>query len=125
MNGLFWLALGGAFGTLCRYGLSGWVQRGSGGTFPWGTLAVNVLGCLVMGLLYRTFEARLFPPEYRTAILIGVLGGFTTFSSFGIETFRMLNDGQFGAAVLYVGASNAGCLAAVWLGYRVVERVLG
>ena len=111
-------------GAVLRYGISGWVQQGARSTFPWGTMAVNVLGCLLMGALARAlFDASVLRPEYRMAILVGGLGAFTTFSTFGYDTLGLLNDGQVRQAAFYVLGTNAACLVAVWLGYRVVERL--
>jgi CrcB protein len=125
MRPLILLAVGGAVGTLCRYGLSGWVQGRARTSFPWGTMSVNVLGCLAIGVLGCLLADRgALRPEYRTAILVGVLGGFTTFSSFGYETLRMLNDRDLARAGLYVVGTNLACLAAVWIGYRVTEKLL-
>ncbi len=114
--------LGGAF----RYLLSGWVQKLGNATFPLGTLAVNVAGCLMIGFLSVAFSGRfLIREDFRIAILIGFLGGLTTFSAFGIETFAFLNDGQYFRAGLNVVLSVAAGLAAVWAGYRLAEIWLG
>jgi CrcB protein len=117
------IALGGALGTVLRYALGGWIQHASGGTFPWGTLLVNVTGCAVIGAVAAFVDrGGGLPPAWRMTIQIGVLGGFTTFSGFGLETFRLLADGDLGRATAYFAATNAGCLAAVWLAYRLMER---
>jgi CrcB protein len=123
------IAAGGAVGAVLRYGVGGWTQQlfatRTSAVFPWGTLAVNVLGCLCMGVLAPVlFEKSLLRPEYRTAVLVGLLGAFTTWSSFGYETVRLVNDGELRLAAGYVLGTNAGCLAAVWLAYRVTERWL-
>lgn len=124
---LLWIAAGGSVGAVLRYAVSGWVQRPAGATtFPIGTLTVNVVGCLAMGLLYAVFAGHsLIREEYRLAILVGVLGGFTTFSTFGYETFALINDRQFARAAVNVLLSNAAAIAAVWLGYRLGERWVG
>lgn len=86
---LFALAAAGAAGTLARYGLSGWVQRLVRETFPWGTLAVNLAGCLAIGVVMGLVrERQLLSPEARTVLVVGFLGGFTTFSAFGYETLE-------------------------------------
>ena len=96
----------GAAGTLARYGLQGIVQYRTGGDFPYGTLAVNLSGCFFLGLLAQyTLNHLLIPPEWRMAITIGFFGAFTTFSSFGWETIKMLEDGEWLRAFLYVGTS--------------------
>ena len=117
------LGAGGAVGAILRYAIGGWVQQRTAGTFPWGTITVNVAGCLFMGLLARIlFGESAVRPEYRTAILVGVLGALTTFSTFSYETISLLNDGQFPRAAAYVVLTNVGCLAAVWIGYRLAEQ---
>lgn len=113
-------------GGVCRYLLSGWAQKLANGSFPAGTLAVNVLGCLLIGFLSAAFAGRwLVREEYRVALIVGVLGGFTTFSAFGLETFALLNDGQYARAAWNVIASVGLGLASVWAGYRLAERWLG
>ena len=115
---------GGFLGAVARYGLSGLVHRQLPlTTFPYGTLAVNLVGCLVIGLLLGLVESRqLFGPEFRTFALIGILGAFTTFSTFGYETFAMLRDGEHLRALLNVGAQVIFGLALVWLGYSTASR---
>ena len=111
-------------GTLLRYWLSGFVARQYGETFPWGTMAVNLIGCLITGAVFFLTEERfLVSPTVRTVILIGLLGGFTTFSSYGLQTFTLLRDGEFGLAILNVVTSNILGLFMVWVGY-VLGRVL-
>ena len=112
------VALAGMLGTLLRYWLSGFVARQYGETFPWGTMAVNLIGCFLAGaVFYLTQERFLVSPALRTIILIGFLGGFTTFSSYGLQTFTLLRDGEFGLALLNIGASNVFGLLMVWTGY--------
>ena len=110
---------GGFLGALCRYGLSGLVHRQAPlTTFPYGTLTVNLLGCLLIGLLAGLVESRqLFAPEFRTFALIGLLGGFTTFSTFGFETFAMLRDAEHVRALANIGLHVVLGLALVWVGY--------
>lgn len=124
MQKTIFIALAGLVGTLLRYWLSGFVARQYGETFPWGTLAVNLIGCLVAGVVFFLTEERfLVSPTARTVILIGLLGGFTTFSSYGLQTFTLLRDGEFGLAILNVITSNILGLFMVWIGY-VLGRVL-
>jgi len=114
----------GAAGTLARYGLQGLVQERAGGTFPSGTLAVNLSGCFLLGIIGRYALQHLsFPPDLRIAVTVGFFGAFTTFSSFGWETMRMLEDGEWMRASLYVGASVIGGLALVRLGMRLGEMI--
>lgn len=112
------IGLGGALGSMLRYWASGWVQQTlAGSTFPFGTMAVNVAGCLVLGVLAQLSEARgLFTPETRALVFIGLLGGFTTFSSFAGESINLLRDGDSLGAAINVGAHILLGLAAVWAG---------
>jgi CrcB protein len=103
---IFWIAAFGAIGTLCRYGLQGLVQIRTGGTFPFGTLLVNLIGCFFLGLIAQfTFNRMVISPEWRIAIAVGFFGGFTTFSSFGWETAKMMEAGEWLRATAYVCAS--------------------
>jgi CrcB protein len=118
------IGVAGLTGTLLRYWLSGLVARHYGETFPWGTTSVNMIGCLVTGaVFYLTEERFLVSPTLRTVILIGLIGGFTTFSSYGLQTFTLLRDGEFGLATLNVGVSNLFGLFMIWAGYALA-RVL-
>jgi fluoride exporter len=121
------IAAGGALGSVLRYAVQGWVgQQIAGRSFPIGTIVVNISGCLIIGLLAGFFDGpQLVPEEYRLGLLIGVLGGYTTFSSFGLETFRLANDGEFFLALANVLVSCVVGLAAVWVGYRLAERWFG
>ncbi len=112
---------GGFIGALARYGLSGLVHRQVPfATFPYGTMAVNLLGCCAIGVIAGLAESRqLFGPEFRTFALIGVLGGFTTFSTFGYETFAMLRDAEYLRVAGNVGVHVVLGLALVWLGYAL------
>ena len=104
---LVWLGVAGAAGTLCRYGLSGLVQRAHDGSFPWGTFVVNGLGCFLFGLLWTLAEERLVVSgETRVVLLVGLLGGFTTFSSYAFETSAMLRDAEWWLAAANVVGQN-------------------
>jgi CrcB protein len=115
------VALGGALGSVSRYLLGTWTQSASGSIdFPFGTLTVNLIGCFVIGLLSQLAEARgMFTAEMRALIFVGVLGGFTTFSSFGNDTINLLRDGETVNALLNIGANVILGLALVWLGRAV------
>ena len=118
MQKTIFVGLAGLVGTLFRYWLSGFVARQYGETFPWGTMAVNLVGCFLAGaVFYITEERFLVSPTVRAIVLIGFLGGFTTFSSYGLQTFTLLRDGEFGLATLNVAVSNVFGLLMVWTGY--------
>src|SRR5215510_9052298 len=118
MQTTIFIALAGLTGTLFRYWLSGFVARQYGENFPWGTLIVNLVGSFLAGAIYHLAEERLLiSPTLRTVILIGLIGGFTTFSSYGLQTFTLLRDGQIGLATLNVAVSNVLGLFMVWAGY--------
>lgn len=100
---LLGIAVAGAAGALARYSMSGLAHRYLGTGFPWGTLTVNLIGCLLLGLLAEmTRHIGWLSPEARTAIGIGFLGSFTTFSTFGVETYRAIEQGDWGVAALNV-----------------------
>ena len=115
-----WVAIGDALGSVARFWCSGFVARTVGGTFPWGTMLVNVVGSFVIGF-FATLTGPdgrfLVAPDVRTFVMIGFCGGYTTFSSFSIQTLALAQDGQW----LQVGGnillSVALCLGAVWLGH--------
>ncbi len=118
------IGIAGLTGTLLRYWLSGFVARRYGETFPVGTMVVNVVGCLIAGAVFNLTEERfLVNPTLRTVILIGLLGGFTTFSSYGLQTFTLLRDGEFGLASLNIVVSNVLGLFMVWVGYALVKAL--
>jgi CrcB protein len=119
------VGLGGFAGAIARYGLGGWVHRSTGSVaFPYGTLVVNVLGCLCIGAISGIAESRgVFGPETRVFLLIGLLGGFTTFSSFGYETLQLLRDGQSVYGLVNVLANVLLGLAAVWFGWALARWI--
>lgn len=106
------VALGGALGALARYWLSGSVYQHLGSGFPYGTLAVNVLGSLAMGVVFVLVQERGLPEPWRLAVAIGLLGAFTTFSTFSVDTLALLEQGATGRALAYVASSVALCLLA-------------
>src|SRR6266568_3266938 len=115
-----WIFVGGGLGTLARGGASGFVANRIGQTFPWGTLAVNVSGSFIIGLfatLTGTEGRFLAPASFRQFFMLGVCGGYTTFSSFSLQTLNLAEEGEW----LYAGAnvvfSVVSCLVAVWLGH--------
>ncbi|MCG3138541.1 MAG: putative fluoride ion transporter CrcB [Phycisphaerae bacterium] len=123
---LLLVAVGSGAGGVLRYLLSGLVQRYTSDQFPWGTFVVNVLGCLLFGLLVGGFSGTFLNREgYRLLLLVGVLGGFTTFSTFGYETFALFNDRQFHLALWNIIMGNGVGLMALGLGYRLMEKWSG
>ena len=118
--------LGAGMGGLLRYWLGGVIQLWWGPSFPLGTLIINVTGCLVMGFLATTLTGTAsFRDEYRMILLIGLLGGYTTFSTFGFETIELLREGHPGRASLYVATSVLASLFAAWIGALLAAKILG
>jgi CrcB protein len=119
------VAIGSALGGMLRFAIAGWVTRQAGGVFPWGTLAVNVAGCALIGVLAALFT----PPErgfpWRLFLLPGFCGGFTTFSAFSLETLGLWRTEHGDKAMLYIAASLVFCLLAVWAGLTLGGRVTG
>lgn len=126
MRSIVLVGVGSLIGGVLRYSLSNWVHRVLDNPwFPYGTLAVNGLGCLVIGFLAGLAESRsAFTSETRMFIFVGILGGFTTFSSFALETFSLARDTQSAAALLNIGLQLALGLAAVWIG-NVMAHIIG
>jgi CrcB protein len=117
------IAIFGAIGTLARYGLQGFVQIRTSSTFPYGTLLINLTGCFLLALTYQlTVNRMVISPDLRFAIGVGFFGGYTTFSSFGWETAKMLEDGAWVAATAYVGASVVLGLLLSIAGIRLANR---
>ena len=120
---LVMIGIGGFIGAVLRYLTSDLVQRLSGSGFPYGTLAVNALGCLVIGFLAVLAEERgIFTPEARALVFVGVLGAFTTFSTFSYETSNLLRSGQALPALLNIGVQIGLGLVAVWTGMQLALR---
>ncbi len=122
MSVYLWIAGGSALGGVARFWLSGLIARQFGETFPWGTLAVNVLGSMLIGLFAALSDPDgrlLISPAARQAVIFGVFGGFTTFSSFSLQTLYLVRDGEWLAAAGNVGGSVLLCLLGVWIGYAL------
>lgn len=115
-----WIALGGALGSVARFACSAWVASAVGEAFPWGTMLINVLGSLVIGFFATLTgpDGRLLVPgDIRQFVMVGICGGYTTFSSFSLQTLNLAQDGEYARASLNVVLSVALCLASVWLGH--------
>jgi len=123
MLNLLAVACGGAVGALGRYWLSGVVYRQLGAGFPYGTLAVNVLGSLLMGVVLVQVQDRDLPEVWRMALAVGVLGAFTTFSTFSLEALLMLQTQRYGAVTAYAVGSVVLCIAGAFVGYRLGEML--
>jgi CrcB protein len=117
---LIWVMAGGALGAGGRFLLSVFMDSHTDGALPYGTLAANLIGCLAIGLLSALFSSTWQVSDaVRLGCIVGVLGGFTTFSSFGLETISLIQEGRLIAAAVYVTASNLGGLFAVWAGLKL------
>lgn len=117
------IAAGGAVGSVLRFWLTGTIQSITGRGFPYGTLAVNAIGCFVAGFLVVLLLERLVSNDvWRAGLLIGLLGGFTTFSAFSVETLNLVEHGAWLKAGLYVAASVILCLVAVWFGALLARQ---
>ena len=122
MLAYLWVAIGGALGSVSRFWLSGLIAGRFGETFPWGTLVINVTGSFVIGLLaaFTEPESRaLMSPAFRQFFMIGICGGYTTFSAFSLQTLNLVRDREWLYAGGYILLSVVLCLMAVWLGYAL------
>ena len=117
MMKLVYIASGGAIGAVVRYGISGWVQNMTPGSFPWGTLCVNTVGSLVIGLFWGFSELTSISPAVRLFFTIGFLGSFTTFSTFSLETFGLLRDRETMLGLMNIGLNNLLAIVFVFAGY--------
>ena len=118
-----YVALGGAIGSVLRYAVSGLDFKLSNGIFPTSTLIVNLFGSLVIGILWGMFERFEFSPMLRVFLFVGILGGFTTFSSFSLENLNLLRDGEVKTAVIYILITNISGIGLAFGGY-FAARVL-
>ena len=120
MATLLWIMLGGAVGTGARYLVAGLLNSADAGAFPYGTLTVNLVGCLLIGVLATLFgDATGTQAQLKLALIVGCLGGFTTFSAFGLEAFGLMQSGAMTSAAIYVLASNLGGITLAWCGYKL------
>jgi CrcB protein len=124
MLAYLWVAIGGALGSVSRFWLSGFVANRFGETFPWGTLVINVTGSFVIGFfasLTGTEGRWLVSPSFRTFFMIGICGGYTTFSSFSLQTLNLARDGEWLYAGVNILLSVVLCLAGVWFGFLLAN----
>lgn len=123
---LLWVCLGGAAGTAARYWLAGWAPQVLGAAFPYGTLLVNAIGSFLLGaVMHVGLSTEILSPTVRIALAVGVLGGFTTYSSFCFETLRYLQEGAWMVGFLYVASMVLGCLIACALGFGLAKWLVG
>jgi CrcB protein len=122
----WWLLFaGGGAGSVLRYAVGLWVEARTGPGFPWGTFAVNVSGCFLIGVLATLADEHAWiTPAARLALVTGVLGGYTTFSAFGLETWQLVEDGRAWLAVMNVSASVAAGIAAVVAGVAITRQIV-
>ena len=125
MARFLWICLGGAIGTGARYLLSGWLLRITGSVFPYGTLAVNVIGSFLLGFLMEAALAADFPPTLRLALTTGVMGGFTTYSTFNYETLQLFQEDAWFLGFANLGITVTACLVAGVLGLAAGRLVAG
>lgn len=126
MERFLWICLAGAVGTGARYLLGGWILRLTGPAFPWGTLAVNVLGSFLLGaILHAALTVEGFNPTLRLALTTGLMGGFTTYSTFNYETLRYFEEGALWLGGLNLGGTVVSCLVAGRLGVLAGRWLVG
>jgi CrcB protein len=121
---LIFIAAGGAIGAVMRFGVSNGVHALAGRDFPYGTLVVNILGSILIGFCYIALIERLsLGPEWRAFIIIGILGAFTTFSTFSLETFNLIENGDMLKAAINILVSVSICLLATWIGIVIARQI--
>ncbi len=123
LNKLLLIALAGSLGALARYGLSGIVPSPADSDFPWGTVAVNILGCFLFGLVWSLYDRGAMSTETRIIVLTGFLGAFTTFSTFVFESGQMMREAQWMLAVGHITLQNVVGVLALFAGLRLGELV--
>lgn len=127
MQQVFLIALGGSLGAVARYGVATWIYQQTGTSFPWGTFIINVTGSFAIGFLAELFETALVPGGWRSFLTIGFLGAYTTFSTFTLETFNLLREGELRLATGNILLSTVAGLFAVVLGiysFRLLIRLV-
>ena len=124
MYKLFLIALGGGIGSILRFLLSAGVHNWFHKVYFWGTISVNIIGSFIIGLAWAFFEQHIEQENLRFVVMIGLLGGFTTFSSFSLESITLLKNGDFKMAISYILISNIGGISAAFLSYYAVKSLL-
>lgn len=119
MKAVFLVAFGGAIGSVLRYLVAVWMKNLISSEFPWHTFSVNIIGCLVIGFMFSLTLGNISFDTIRLFVMIGILGGFTTYSSFGLETFDLFKQGKIIVALAYIFATNILGLVAVYFGYAL------
>ncbi len=121
---LLFVGLGGAIGTICRYLISSIDARWSNGIFPLSTLLINVAGSFAIGFLWGLFERSVISPHVRIFVFVGILGGFTTFSTFSLENFNLIRDGEMRIALWNVLITNVAGIVLVFVGFAFSKHVM-
>ena len=124
MYKLFLIALGGGIGSILRFLISAGIHNWFSKVFFWGTISVNIIGSFIIGIAWAFFEQHIEQENLRFFIMIGLLGGFTTFSSFSLESLTLFKNGDFKLAISYILISNIGGLSAVALSYFSIKSLL-
>ncbi len=127
LSQLIFIAAGGSLGCVARYGVSVMIQNSAGTSFPWGTLAVNIIGSFLIGFLAEMFDEMIVPSQWRSFATIGFLGGFTTFSTFSLETMNLLREGEYFYAISNLLSSNLLGILAVIAGifsFRIIHKLI-
>lgn len=124
MSNVFLVALGGAIGAVLRYAISGWAHSAFGEAFPWGTLSANLLGCFAIGFLWILSERAWLSPHAGTLLLTGLVGAFTTFSTYGLESLNLLREGAVLQGLLNLLLSNLIGLGLVFLGIVAARSMI-
>lgn len=125
MYKILYLVAGGAIGTLSRYYVSGLAQKYMGSGFPWGTLVVNITGAFIIGFIWGLFETIEIRSGFRVFVFIGILGGFTTFSSYALESMNLYKQGEIKMAVFNILANNVLAIILVFVGFMAARGILG
>jgi fluoride exporter len=126
MEQFLWVCFGGAIGSGARFALSSWCRHLLGASFPYGTFAVNVLGSFLLGvIMHLGMSSAIMSPTVRLTLGTGVMGGFTTYSSFNYETLQLFEDGAFLVGIFDILVTLVGCFLAGWLGLALAKRLVG